>query len=254
LTDFTAIIADDEEPSRNHLKSMLTEVWPELIICGEAENGVKALKLIKTVRPNIAFLDIKMPGLSGMQVAKEILGICRIVFITAYDQYAVEAFDNEAIDYILKPASTERLKKTVERIKSQLVISRKSQAHTLKILEKIMTGIETTKTKYLRWIKIKNRGVIKIIPIDNIYYFKSENKYTSVVTKNQEFLIRTSINELAEKLNPEFFWQIHRSTIINANMIDSISTSMTGRGLVKLKMRSELHTISRKYAHIFKQM
>lgn len=254
MTDITAIIADDEEPGRIHLRTQLSKVWPELVICGEAGNGLEAVQMIKELKPQIAFLDIKMPGLSGIQVAQKVYEICRIVFVTAYDKYAIEAFDYEAIDYILKPSSKERLQKTVARLKRQIDFKHESQPRILKALEKIMTGINERSARYLRWIKKKSGDTIDLIPVDHVYYFKSEHKHINVVTKDQEFLIRNSISGLESELDPEMFWRIHRNTIINSNMIESISTSMAGSGVIRLKGRPELHTVSRGYAHIFKGM
>lgn len=254
LTDIKAIIADDEEPGRIHLRTQLSNVWPELIICGEACNGLEAIQMIKEIKPNIAFLDIKMPGLSGIQVAQKILEDCRIVFVTAYDKYAIEAFDYEAIDYILKPSSYERLQKTVIRLKRQIDYKYEYQPKILETLEKIMTGMNEQNARYLRWIKKKSGDKIDLIPVDHVCYFKSEHKYINVVTKDQEFLIRNSISGLENELDLEIFWKIHRSTIINSNMIESISTSIKGSGVIKLKKRPELHTVSRSFAHIFKRL
>lgn len=254
LNDITSIIADDEAPGRIHLRTQLSKVWPELVICGEACNGVEAIKIIKDIKPQIAFLDIKMPGLSGIQVAQKIYKICRIVFITAYDKYAIEAFDYEAIDYILKPSSSERLQKTVERLKRQIDYKHESQPQILNALEKIMTRMDSQSVRYLRWIKKKSGDTTDLIPVDRVLYFKSEHKYINVVTKDQEFLIRQSISGLESELDPEIFWRIHRSTIINSNRIERISTSITGSNVIKLKERSELHTVSRSYAHIFKRI
>lgn len=254
MTEITAIIADDEEPSRSYLKSQLAEVWPDLEILGEAENGLQALELIERIRPQIAFLDIKMPGLTGMQVARKVSGLCRIVFITAFDDYAVEAFEHEALDYIMKPTSRERLAKTVGRLKAQLGGSTDTPPDIAHAIEQLLKNQQEAAPKYLRWIKTKLKDKVHIIPVDHIYFFQSDNRYTRVVTKNREALIRKSITDLTGELDPDIFWRIHRGTIINANFIDEISTSLTGRSLVKLKNRSEIHTVSRNYAHVFKQM
>ncbi len=252
--EIRAIIADDETPSRTHLKSRLILAWPDLVICGEAKNGIEAKEMIETIRPDIAFLDIKMPGLSGMQVARETAGICRVVFITAYDQYAVDAFENEAVDYILKPATIDRLKKTVRRLKEQ--ITEESPPMDMSgVFETLMAEMDgSIAPSYLKWIKVQVKDAVRLIPVEKIYFFKASNKYTVVMTKKRESLIRKPIAELTEELDPDIFFRIHRGTIVNANYIEKVSTSPTGRGQVRLIDRPEIHTVSRSYAHLFKQM
>jgi len=173
MTEIKAIIADDEEQLRSYLKSGLSTVWPELVICGEAGNGKEALKLIEKHRPDIAFLDIKMPGLSGMEVARKIAGTCWIVFITAYDQYAVEAFENEAIDYLLKPVTDKRLKTTVKRLQKQIADTREPPSELASTMERVLSALETRETSgYLRWIKVLHGAEIRLIPVDEVYYFQ----------------------------------------------------------------------------------
>lgn len=249
-----AIIADDETPSRTHLKSRLLSAWPELDICGEAKNGIEAKQMIESIHPDVAFLDIKMPGLSGMQVARETAGICRVVFITAYDQYAVDAFENEAVDYILKPATVERLLKTVKRLKAQIAES-SPPADMSEVFERLIAEMDgSIAPRYLKWIKVQVKDAVRLIPVEKIYFFKASNKYTLVMTKKRESLIRKPIAELAEELDPDIFFRIHRGTIVNANYIEKVSTSPTGRGQIRLIDRAEIHTVSRSYAHLFKQM
>jgi len=255
LPEIRAIIADDEEQLRTYLKSRLSEVWPELVICGEAGNGREALKAIEKEQPHIAFLDIRMPGLTGMEVAKKIAGSCRVVFITAYDQYAVEAFESEAIDYLLKPVTNERLKNTVDRIKKQIAASSTPPSDLSEIVERMMTGLQERHAPgYLQWIRAQQGDGTRLIPVDEIYYFKASEKYTMVITAAGESLISKPIKELADELDPDKFWRIHRGTIVNAGCIDKVSRSLTGRGVIKLKDRPELLTVSRSYIHIFKQM
>ncbi|MBW1797182.1 MAG: response regulator transcription factor [Deltaproteobacteria bacterium] len=250
-----AIIADDEEQLRSYLKSRLSEVWPELVICGEAENGREALKVIEKEQPHIAFLDIRMPGLSGMEVARKIAGACRVVFITAYDQYAVEAFESEAIDYLLKPVTNERLKNTVNRIKKQIAASSTAPSDLSEVVERLMTGLQERHAPgYLQWIRAQQGHSTRLIPVDEVSYFKASEKYTMVMTAVGESLISKPIKELADELDPDKFWRIHRGTIVNAGCIDKVSRSLTGRGVIKLKDRPELLTVSRTYIHIFKQM
>jgi DNA-binding LytR/AlgR family response regulator len=252
---YKAIIADDEKELRVYLKSLLSETWPELIICGEAKNGKEALALIESERPQIAFLDIKMPGLSGIDVASKIAGICRIVFVTAFDQYAVEAFEREAVDYLLKPVSKERLVQTKWRLKNQLDASSEPPAQFVEVVEQLLSRLPGKDgPDYLRWIRTQHKESVRLIPVAEVDYFRAEDKYTLVITKEGESLIKKSIKDLAGELDPGQFWQIHRGIIVNVSRIDKVSRSLTGRGALKLKERTELLTVSRNYLHLFKQM
>jgi DNA-binding LytR/AlgR family response regulator len=252
---YKAIIADDEKELRTYLRSMLSQVWPELIICGEAKNGKEALELVESKQPQIAFLDIRMPGLSGMEVAKKIAGLCRIVFVTAFDQYAVEAFEKEAVDYLLKPVSKERLIQTIQRLKNQLDSSTEPPARLAEMIEQVISMLpDRGGTRFLHWIKTQDKDSIRLIPVEEADYFKAEDKYTLVISKEGESLIKKSIKELVQELDPAQFWQIHRGTIVNVSKIDRVSRSLTGRGMLKLKGRLELLTVSRNYLHLFKQM
>ena len=254
MHEITAIIADDEELSRAHLKTQLLNVWSELVILGEAENGLEAAKMIEDRQPDVAFLDIRMPGLSGIEVAKKYSPQCKIVFITAYDRYAVNAFENEAVGYILKPVLEERLEKTINRIKEKMLQEDylSNMPEVIERLSSILNGKQNT--GLLNWIRAKIGHSVRLIPVDKIYFFEADNKYTRVVTKNSEALIRKSISELDKALDPNSFFKIHRKTIVNANFIEKVETSATGRGLVKLVHRSEIHTVSRSYTHLFRQM
>ncbi len=255
ISETRAIIADDEANALDQMKSRILSAWPGLNICGEAVNGIEAKQMIETMRPDVAFLDIKMPGLSGIQVARKTAGICRVVFITAYDQYAIDAFENAAIDYILKPATVERLDKTVQRIKAQIADA-SPILDISEIIEQLRSEMNSGKPAgYLKWIKAKVNSAVRLIPVDKIYFFMASNRYTIVMTKKkQEVLIKKSISELAEELDPDIFFRIHRGTIVNANYIDKISTSPTGRGQIRLIDRPEVFTVSRSYVHMFKQM
>ncbi len=255
MPEIRAIIADDEEQLRSYLKSGLSAVWPELVICGEAENGKEALKLIEKHRPHIAFLDIKMPGLSGMELARKIAGTCWIVFITAYDQYAVEAFENEAIDYLLKPVTDKRLKTTVKRLQKQIADTHKPPSDLAGTMERVLSALEAKKTHgYLRWIKVLHGDGIRLIPVDEVCYLQASDKYTVVMTREGESLIKKSIKELSAELNPDQFWRIHRGTIVNTNQIAKVNRSLTGRLVIKLKDLPETLTVSRTYTHLFRQM
>jgi DNA-binding LytR/AlgR family response regulator len=250
-----AIIADDEEQLRRYLRSQLADCWPDLMICGEARNGQEALELIERHRPDIAFLDIRMPGLSGLEVAKEIAGSCWAVFVTAYDQYAVEAFEHEAIDYLLKPVTAERLEKTVKRLQDQITSSQKPPREIAEIVERLMTSLpQRHAPAYLQIVRVQKGDGIRLIPVEEVYYLKASDKYTMVITKEGESLIRKPIRELADELDPQRFWRIHRGTIVNVQCVDQVSRSITGRGVLRLKGRPETLVVSRQYIHLFKQM
>ena len=252
MSDVKAVIADDEAPLRQFLRARLAEVWPELIICGEAKNGKEALALVEQHRPHIAFLDIKMPGLTGMEVAERIAGACRVVFVTAYDEYAVEAFEREAVDYLLKPVSSERLARTVKRLKQDLETGANVSAE---ILHRLITRFsEDEGSRHLQYVCVQHGDGVRLIPVENVIYFKAQDKYTLVITREGESLIRKPIRELGEELDPEKFWQIHRGTVVNARFIARVSRSLTGKGVVKLKDRSETLIVSNRFMHLFKQM
>jgi DNA-binding LytR/AlgR family response regulator len=255
MSDPTAIIADDEEQLIIHLKSKLADLWPDLTICGEAQNGLEALDLIESCRPAIAFLDIKMPGLTGIEVAQKLSADCRVVFITAFDQYAVEAFENEAVDYILKPVTDKRLVKTINRLKKQISDISEPAPDLSETMERLLAALNHKKSPgYLKWIKVRHGEEVRLIAIDDVCYFKAEDKYTVVQTLEGESLIKKSIRHLTGELDPDQFWRIHRGTIISISRIAGVSRSFSGRLIIKLKNLPETLTVSRSYAHMFKQM
>ncbi len=251
-----AVIADDENQLRIYLRSKLASLWPELVITGEAENGYQALDLIETKSPGVAFLDIKMPGLSGLEVAKRITSDCIVVFITAYDEFAIEAFENEAIDYLLKPVTDERLDRTIQRLKKQLATSPPASPQVLSAtLERLLVRMENKEEAgYLKWIKARLGEEVRLVAADDVYFFKAEDKYTVVKTRKSEYLIKISIRQLSEELDPDQFWRIHRSTIVNLNRVAGVHRSFGGRLLIKLKGLPETLPVSKSYAHLFKQM
>jgi DNA-binding LytR/AlgR family response regulator len=249
-----AVIADDEAPLRRALKTQLGRAWPALSICAEAENGIEALERISALRPDIAFLDIRMPGMSGMEVAREVAEFCRIVFITAYDQFAVEAFENEAVDYLLKPVEPERLERTVARLKDRMALPAPLPAEISAALKALESRLGDPDPAYLKWIKALDRDVIRLVPVDEICCFEAQDKYTVVRTRSEEFLIRKPIRELAEELDPDAFWQVHRGTIVNAACIDKVSSQITGRYALTLKGVSGTFMVSRRYRHRFRTM
>jgi DNA-binding LytR/AlgR family response regulator len=253
-TTLRAIIADDEAPLRRALKTQLGRVWPALSICAEAENGIEALEQITTLRPDIAFLDIRMPGMSGMDVAREVAAFCRIVFITAYDQFAVEAFENEAVDYLLKPVEPERLARTARRLKDRLARPAPLPEEISAALHALESRLDHPAPSYLKWIKTLDRDVIRLVPVDETCCFEARDKYTVVRTRSEEFLIRKPIRELADELDPDAFWQIHRGTIVNAACIDKVSSQLTGRYALTLKGIDGVFMVSRRFRHRFRAM
>jgi DNA-binding LytR/AlgR family response regulator len=248
----TAIIADDERLMRDQLRLRLSQVWPELEILDEAKNGEEAISMVEEYKPDFTFLDIRMPGKTGLDAAREIGGKSHIVFITAYDQYAVEAFERGAVDYVLKPAEPERLKLTVERLKSRLSSPPQDMTAMLAQLAK-QIGIEPKK-QYLQWIQATIGQELRLIPVQEILFFQSDEKYTRVQTARYEALIRKPVRDLAEELDPELFWQIHRSALVNVHAIDGVTRDLRGRHLVMIKGLTEKLEVSRSYVHLFKQM
>jgi DNA-binding LytR/AlgR family response regulator len=255
-----AVIADDERLMREQLRARLAEVWPELEIVAEAKNGREAVEAVATHRPDLAFLDIRMPGMTGVEAAREIGDACHVVFITAYSEYAVEAFEQGAVDYVLKPADSERLAVTVARLKKRLGAK---PADLGELLEKLAAKLDlpagasppdAQKGPYLQWIQASMGQQIRMIPVGEVLFFTSDEKYTRVQTETYEALIRKPIKELVEELDPEQFWQIHRATIVNVKAIAGVSRDLRGRQLVQLKNYPQKLEVSRNFTHLFKQM
>jgi len=245
-----AVIAEDEPVLRAELRETLAVVWPELTICAEAENGVDALHALAAHAPDVLFLDIEMPGMSGLDVAEQASGRCHVVFVTAYDKYAVAAFEQGAIDYVMKPFSPARLATTVARLQQKTGTPPPS-------LDKLITAladIAERNREHLRWITVSQGAELRLITVDEICYFQSDNKYTLVVTADTQSLIRRPIRELEEELDPRLFWQIHRGTLVNVNAIAGVTRDIGGHLRVKLKERRETLRVSEPYVHLFKQM
>lgn len=253
----TAIIADDERLMRDQLRMRLQEAWPELQIVGEAKNGEEAVQLVGELKPDLTFLDIRMPGKTGMEAAREIGDRSQIVFVTAYDQYAVEAFERGAIDYVLKPTEPERLKVTVDRLKERL--EKPESAGNVNdsvsaMLSQLAEKIAAPKQKHLQWIQASIGQDLRMIPVEEILFFRSDEKYTAVQTASFEALIRKPVRDLADELDPSLFWQIHRATLVNVNAIEGVTRDIRGRHLVLVKGRPEKLEVSRSFLHLFKQM
>jgi DNA-binding LytR/AlgR family response regulator len=270
------VIADDERLMREQLRARLAEVWPELLIVGEAKNGLEAVELVAQHRPEVVFLDIRMPGLSGVDAARRIAQLPapdaadedaadddallpEIVFITAYDQYAIEAFEQGVADYVLKPAERERLGVTVARIRQRLALRGTPEEppapHMQQLLHKLAAKMNPGGTPpTLKWIQATVGQSIQMIPVEEVLFFISDEKYTRVQTAQVEALIRKPIKELVDELDPELFWQIHRSTLVNTRFIAGVTRDLRGRQIVSIKGHNEKLEVSRSYTHLFKGM
>jgi DNA-binding LytR/AlgR family response regulator len=252
-----AIIADKEKDAIERTELMLAKLWPDLFVCARATSGPEALDLIEKHKPQLAILEVRLPGICGMQVAKRIGEACRVVFTTSYEHYAVNAFDNGALDYLLKPIGLERLQEAVWRAKRALFFSHHVPSSPGKSdPAQLRTGQATARHErsFLRWLCTQSGRRSKLIDADTVCYFKADHKFTAVFTPESEILINKSIKSLAAELDPDRFWRIHRSTIVNVSQIDAVSRTKTGRGAVQLKDRFEVLTVSRPYLHLFKMM
>jgi len=247
------LIADDEANLAEHLRDRLAALWPGIEILPIAANGIEALRAINEEEPEVAFLDIRMPGLTGLELAGRIDTRTHVVFVTAFDQYAVEAFDRDAVDYILKPATDERLTRAIERLKGKLAAKQPAPAldDVLARLAKALPGAQSGR---LRWVRALKGEEVRQIAVDDVLYFQASDKYTCVITREGESLIRMPLAELTAQLDGEVFWQVHRSTVVNMNEVASTRRDLGGRLFLKLKDgRTEL-PVSRAYANLFKQM
>jgi DNA-binding LytR/AlgR family response regulator len=295
---YTAVLADDERLMREQLRARLAEVWPELQIVAEAKNGLEAVQMVDEFRPDIVFLDIRMPGLTGVDAARQIAQLPprsraagsetgsddaaladaadeadeaderlpEIVFITAYDQYAVEAFEQGVADYVLKPAERERLLVTITRVRERLAARRAAPGSAdavnappapplQQLLHQLSARLNPGSTpNYLQWIQATVGQAIQMIPVDEVLFFISDEKYTRVQTVQVEALIRKPIKELVDEIDPQRFWQIHRSTLVNVKAIAGVTRDFRGRQIVTVKGHPEKLEVSRSYTGLFKGM
>ena len=280
-----AVIADDERLMRDQLRARLQQVWPELIIVAEAKNGLEAVQAVREHQPDVIFLDIRMPGLTGVEAAKEIAQLelsdeallPEMVFITAYDQYAIDAFEQGVVDYVLKPAEAERLRLTTERLKTRIwqrandlndsvkadlnsdlhlaETNKAFAAHSVQqLLHVLAAQVSGRPAHYLSWLQASVGQTIQMVAVEDVLYCVSDEKYTRVQTAQQEFLIRKPIKELVDELDPAKFWQIHRSTLVNVTAIAGVVRDERGRQLVAVKGRSEKLTVSRSASQFFRGM
>jgi DNA-binding LytR/AlgR family response regulator len=249
----TALVADDEEPMRAQLRARLAAAWPTLRIVAEGANGVEAVELAQQHKPDIAFLDIRMPGMGGIEAARKLYDKCHIVFVTAYDQYALDAFEQGAMDYLLKPVSAERLATTCERLQRRVAQSPQDIGSQLAKLTEVLKGAPE-KPNYLRWVQAQVGGSLRMISTREILFFQSDEKYTRVQTATAELLIRKTLKELVDELDPDEFWRIHRSTLVRVDAIASVSRDLRGRQMLKVRNHPHELEVSRNHAHLFQQM
>jgi len=250
----TAVIVDDERLMREQVIARLKEAWPELSIVGEAGNGSEAIAMVRNLEPDIVFLDISMPGMDGIQAAQALAGQVHVVFITAHDQYAIKAFEQGAIDYVLKPPEPERLALTCERLRGRLEQAPDPMHELLAQLSQRL-GADGLKTReYMRWVQASVGANIRMIPTSEILFFRAEDKYTRVQTERFEALIRKPIKELIEELDPSEFWQIHRATVVRVDAVEQVSRNLRGNQVVHVKGSAEKLEVSRTFNHLLKQM
>jgi len=248
----TAIVAEDEPILRTQLEGKLAKLWPELEIIASVGDGAAALEALEDRAPDFMFLDIQMPEMTGVEVARHVGSRAHVVFVTAYDQYAIQAFETGAVDYILKPATDERLALTIRRLKAKLDAPAPPPdlGGMLAELTRQMSGGK----QKLQWIKATIGQTLRMIPVGEVLFFQSDEKYTRVVLADGEALIKTPIRELLDGLDTDVFWQIHRSTLVNVNAIAGVTRDFRGQAHVKIKGKDESLAVSRIYSHLFKQM
>lgn len=264
-----ALIADDERLLREQLKTRLAQVWPDLQVCGEARDGLEALRLADELRPDVVFLDIRMPGLTGIEAAREILALPgwtgEVVFVTAYDEYAVAAFERGALDYLLKPVEAERLQRCANRLQARVseraavAASANDPVHEAALdalFQRLSAAHQAAQPRVvsapLRWIQAASGNTTRLISVDDVLFFRSDEKYTRVQTRDREALVRTPIRDLVAQLDADRFWQIHRSTIVNLAAVASVVRDDAGRLRVHLKDNPETLEVSRGFAHLFR--
>jgi DNA-binding LytR/AlgR family response regulator len=246
----SALIAEDEPLLADELADSLVRLWPELSIVARARDGVEAVRMVEEHKPDVVFLDIQMPGMTGLDVAKQLGTRAHIVFVTAFDQHAISAFEQGAIDYVLKPVAIPRLATAVSRVKERLGLAPSDLSGLLRDL----VAQRGDGRNYLRWVNASVGQTIKLITVEEICYFKADSKYTLVVTATAESLIKKPIKELCDELDPAQFWQIHRSTLVNVNCVAGVTRDYRGHLQLKLKQRNESLPVSESYTHLFRQM
>jgi len=242
----TALIVDDEPKLINYLVVKLAKLWPELDVVGTAENGLEAVTLAQKLKPDIVFLDIKMPGLNGLAVAETLPKDSKIVFVTAFDQYAADAFEQSAVDYLLKPVGEERLTKTIQRLKQKEPVAKADLVALVKTLT-------SPKVSFLQWLRVGLDDITELVPIQDVVYFKADLKYIDVVTQNKTYLLRQSLSDLESQLDPDVFWRINRGCIVRVDQIAKAKRDFRGRYDITLYDQDQTLRASQPFGYLFKK-
>ena len=250
----SAVVVDDERLMREQIVGRLKDAWPELQIVGEAGNGREAITMVHSLEPDIVFLDINMPEMDGIKAAQALSGKAHLVFVTAYDQYAIDAFNHGAIDYLLKPVEAERVALTCRRLRERLQAKPDPMNDLLEQLSQRLGSTGLKPREYMRWVQASVGANIRMIPTSEILFFRAEDKYTRVQTETFEALIRKPIKELIDELDPNEFWQIHRATVVRVDAVAQVSRNFRGKQIVHLKGSDQKLEVSRTFSHLFKQM
>jgi DNA-binding LytR/AlgR family response regulator len=253
-----ALIADDEPLLRKSLARLLAAAWPELEIVAQARNGREAVELFEAKQPEVCFLDVHMPGLSGVEAARYLAGRTQLVFVTAFDQYALQAFEHGALDYLVKPVDTARLAATVVRVQERLRLAADA-AGTEALVERLAARLRREATPApLAWLRASVGSTLRLIPVDAVDYLRSDEKYTRIAWqdggKPAEALVRTPLKELLAQLDPQAFVQVHRAVVVNLRAVDHVARGENETASVHLRHRAEVLPVSRSYTHLFKQM
>jgi len=249
-----AIVADGERLMREQLVDALRDAWPELVIAGQASNGREAIALVQSQDADIVFLDIRMPELDGIEAARALAGSVHIVFVTAHDEFAIDAFRHGAVDYLLKPAEPERVALTCKRLRERLQQKPAPMDDLLAELSQRLGGSTGARREYIRWVQASVGANLRVIPTSDILFFRAEDKYVRVQTPTFEALIRKPIKELIDELDPDEFWQIHRATVVRVDAVEQVSRNFRGHQVVHVKGSTEKLEVSRSFNHLFKQM
>jgi DNA-binding LytR/AlgR family response regulator len=251
MTRPTALIAEDELPQRQELRALLAELWPELDVVAECEDGLAALQALEQHRPQVAFLDIRMPGISGLEVARAAGDHCQVIFVTAYEEYALRAFDEGAVDYLQKPVARDRLRRALERTRARLAAG--TQVDMAALIDMVQSRLAPG-GKSIKWITASVGNTMKMFAIDEVLFFQAQDKYTRVVTAESEGHIRTPLKDLLASLDPETFWQVHRSVIVRVGAIRAVEKDQDGKLHLSVRGHAEVLPVSSAFQYRFRGM